>query len=312
MLDLLLSVADTGSLGAAGRRHGMSQPAVSMRIRQLELQLGLRLVERSSTGSRLTPAGATVADWARPVVDAAHSLLVGADALRAEQTSRLRLAASMTVAEYLMPEWLGRFHGRHPEVAVALRMGNSQDVGAMVGERAVDLGFVEGGAAPAGLMARAIGDDELAVVVPPGHHWARRRRPITVYDLSATPLVLREPGSGTRQVLEHRLAEDCLGVTTELELESTTAIKAAVVRGQGPSVLSRRAVARELADGSLVEVKVEGLRLDRKLRAVWLPGHPLDPLAARFLAIAVGVKPPRRRDRTATPSPAEEHRQPDR
>lgn len=289
-LDIFLTVAATGSFGAAARHHDTSQPAVSMRVRRLELQLGLTLVERSPTGSRLTPAGAAVADWARPIVDAAHALVVGADALRAEQTGELRLAASMTVAEYLMPEWLGRFHRAHPDVAVALRMGNSEDVAEMVRAREVDLGFVEGREAPPGLRVRAMGEDELVVVTAPGHRWARRRRPITMYELAATPLVLREPRSGTRQVLEAQLAAACLGVVTALQLESTTAIKAAVAQGGGPSVLSRLAVEREIAEGRLAQVAVEGLRLDRRFRAVWLPDHPPSRVAARFLTLARGAR----------------------
>src|SRR5215468_10471371 len=105
--DLLLSVARTGSIGRAAAEHGVSQPAASARMRLLEGQLGLALIERSPRGSTLTPAGALVAGWAQAVVDAAASLDAGVVALRRERDSRLRIAASMTVAEYRPPGWPG-------------------------------------------------------------------------------------------------------------------------------------------------------------------------------------------------------------
>jgi len=281
-LDLLLSLAATGSIGGAARRHGLSQPAVSMRMRALEQRLGLRLLERSSTGSSLTTDGVAMAEWARAVVEGARSFIAAADALRVTENLELKLAASKTVAEYLMPRWLGRFHEDRPKLAVALRMGNSEEVAEMVSSRDVDLGFVEGEYPPQGLISRVVGGDELAVVVAPDHPWAIRKRPISPQELASSQLILREPRSGTRQVLESRLAALSLRPVPLLQLESTTAIKEAVAQGQGPSVLSRLAVTRELEEGRLVEVEVSGLSLRRNFRAVWR-GQPPRPLAQRFL-----------------------------
>src|SRR6201997_4247624 len=126
--DLLLSVARLGSLGRAAAEHGMSQPAASARMRHLEGQLRLGLVERSPRGSRLTPAGALVAGWAQAVVDAAASLAAGVVALRRERDSRLRIAASMTVAEYLLPAWLTALRSVDPGAVVALSAVNSAEV----------------------------------------------------------------------------------------------------------------------------------------------------------------------------------------
>ena len=104
--DVLLSVAALGSMGRAAAAHGVSQAAVSARIRSLEGALGLTLLERSPQGTRLTATGALVADWARVAVDAAAALDEGVTALRTERDTRLRVAASLTVAEYLLPRWL--------------------------------------------------------------------------------------------------------------------------------------------------------------------------------------------------------------
>ena len=180
VLDLLVSVAETGSLGQAAARHGISQPAASMRITALERQLRLVLLERGPTGSRLTAAGAAVVDWALPILDAARSLVNGVAALRADQQGRLRVAASMTIADHRVPGWLTALRARAPEVKVSLRVGNSAQVADMVRRREADLGLVEGPHAPRGLRSRALCDDELVVVVGPGHPWARRRQPLPV------------------------------------------------------------------------------------------------------------------------------------
>jgi DNA-binding transcriptional LysR family regulator len=285
--DLLLTVARQGSLGRAAAEHGISQPAASNRIRQLEAQLGLALIERSPRGSRLTPAGALVAGWAQTAVDAAAALDAAVTALRREHESRLKIVASMTVAEYLLPGWLTVLRAMDPAAAVALSAVNSADVAAAVLTDAAEVGFVEGPDLPDGLRAIRVGRDELTVVVAPGHPWARRRRGIEAAELAAAPLVAREAGSGTRRVLEQALAGAGLhAADSQAELSSTTAIKAAVATGAGPAVLSSLAVAADLATGSLRAVPVVGLDLRRDLRAVWLAGRPLTGPARDLVAIA--------------------------
>ncbi|MFE5078337.1 LysR family transcriptional regulator, partial [Streptomyces halstedii] len=125
---LLLAVARHGSLGRAARDVGITQPAASSRIRSMERQLGVALLDRSPRGSRLTDAGALVTDWARRVVEAAEAFDAGAQALRDRRDSRLRVAASMTIAEYLMPGWLIALRAERPDTAVSLIAGNSSVV----------------------------------------------------------------------------------------------------------------------------------------------------------------------------------------
>ncbi|MEU8470353.1 LysR family transcriptional regulator [Streptomyces sp. NPDC029006] len=269
-LELLLAVARLGSLGAAAREVGITQPAASSRIRSMERQLGVALVDRSPRGSRLTDAGALVTDWARRVVEAAAAFDAGAQALRDRRDSRLRVAASMTIAEYLLPGWLLALRAQRPDTAVSLLAGNSAKVAELLLAGEADLGFVEGLTTPAGLDSAVIAHDRLIVVTAPGHPWARRRRPLTAAELAATPLILRERGSGTRQVLDTALG----GLARPLiELSSTTAVKASAVSGAGPSVLSELAVGEELATRRLVGIPVQDISLRRALRAVWPTGH---------------------------------------
>lgn len=281
--DVLLSVAALGSMGRAAAEHGVSQAAVSARIKALEGALGVTLLERSPRGTRLTPQGALVADWARAALDAAEALEAGIGSLRAARSARLRVAASLTVAEYLLPRWLVALRGRHPDTAVSLASHNSADVTADVLDGRADVGFVEGPRMPAELDAQVVARDHLTVVVAPHHPWAARRRGVDAARLAATPLVAREAGSGTRSFLELALGGLAEPV---LELASTTAIKNAVAAGTAPAVLSSLAVAGELAGGALVAVPVDGVALERRLAAVWPRGRPLHGPAADLVALA--------------------------
>ncbi|WKX74142.1 LysR family transcriptional regulator [Streptomyces sp. XD-27] len=272
-LELLLAVARLGSLGRAAREMGITQPAASSRIRAMERRLGLALVERSPRGSRLTEAGTLVTDWARRIVEAAEAFDAGVHALRDRRDSRLTVAASMTIAEYLLPGWLIALRAMRPGTAVSLLAGNSAAVAAHLLAGEADLGFVEGLDVAPGLDGAVIGRDRLAVVVAPDHPWARRRVPVSPQELAGTPLVLRERGSGTRQVLHEALAAYGGLADPLLELASTTAVKAAAISGAGPAVLSRLAVREELAARRLAEIPLAEVRLRRDLRAVWPAGQ---------------------------------------
>lgn len=285
-LDLLLSVAQLGSLGRAAQAHGISQPAAGSRIKHLEGMLGLPLIERSALGSRLTAEGAVVVDWARAVVTAARTLDAGAEALRTGHAQRLRIAASLTIAEYLVPTWLIGLRERRPHTTVAVRVVNSTEVVQQVLAGEVGVGFVEGPTLPPGLEDRVLGHDQLVLVVTPGHRWARRSRPVEVAELAATPLVQREPGSGTRETTETVLGGHAAVAAPAVELSSTTAIKAAVEAGVGAAVLSSLAVADELRLGRLVAVEVADSDLSRSLRAVWASGRRLGSESRDVLAVA--------------------------
>lgn len=145
------------------------------------------------------------------------------------------------------------------------------------------MGFVEGSHAPPGLRSRVVQKDDLVVVVAPTHPWARRRKPFGAHELAATPLTLREVGSGTREVLETALLDLGLRSTPLVELGSTTAIKAAVASGAGAGVLSRLAIEPDVHDGRLVMVATTEIALERQIRVVWPKDRALSPLARRLL-----------------------------
>ena len=176
-LDLLRSVAELGSIRQAALAHGVTQPAASTRLRSLERVLGLTLLDRSRGKARLTDEGLAVVQWSEELLDRARDLLVAVEAARAEGRTHLRLMASMTVAEYLMPEWLHRLRHSDPEIAVSLQMGNTESVLNAMRANVADPVFTAGSQdaqEPASRVVRAV--DPVAVAAPP-HPTAKRRRP---------------------------------------------------------------------------------------------------------------------------------------
>jgi DNA-binding transcriptional LysR family regulator len=278
--EMLLTVARTGSLNATASEIGVTQQAVSARVSALETHTGVRLVTRTAHGSKLTDAGVVVAEWADRLLAVAAEVDAGLATLRHAEQTRLKISASMTIAEQLLPGWLvslqaaARAAGRVPP-EVVLTATNSDAVVEHVRAGDADLGFVEGPTVPRNVRSRTIGSDEMKLVVRPDHPWARRGgRPVPARELAATPLVSRERGSGTRDALraalEMALGPDCKSAPPVLELSTAAAVRHAVLAGAGAAVLSELAVADDVHAGALREVEVAGVDLHRELHAIWL------------------------------------------
>ena len=288
-LELLVAVAQTGSLGRAAARLGISQPTASSRMRTLEKRLGLPLLQRASTGSQLTEAGVLVTDWANRVLEQADELAEGIAALKSQLHGDLRIAASLTLAEHLLPGWLMAMRTHYPQVHIGLRVANSRLVVQALRQGEVELGFIEGPWTPTDLQSLPVARDRLVVVTAPDHPWTRRRRPVSGQELAGTQLLLREAGSGTRETLERALSPWDGPSVPLLELGSTAPLRTAAAGGAAPAVLSDLAVSEDLAAGRLVEIPVEDtLDLSRTLRAVWPLAVALPETARHLLWIAQG------------------------
>src|SRR5918993_4931522 len=175
-LELFVAVLDTGSLSRAATVQGISQPAASARLRGLERRLGVQLLDRTTAGSTPTAAGLGVAELASDVLASMSRLLDGVGALHAD-AEQLRVIASYTTAEHLLPRWLSEFHRAHPDVGTELRVANSTVVEREVRDGRADVGFVEGPQRVSDLHSLDVARDELIVVVAPEHPWSRRRSP---------------------------------------------------------------------------------------------------------------------------------------
>jgi len=315
-LRALREVGRHGSIAAAAAVLGVSQQALSARMRTVERGMGITLLARTPSGSHLTEQGRLIVGWAEDVLDAADRLEAGLRSIRSGVSHRLAIASSQTIAEHLVPHWLvelrrveqnspeqggagqggagqggaGQVTG-YPPTVVELTVANSTGVLELVRDGKVGLGFIETPHLPADLVTAHLRDDEMLVVTAPGHPWARRRRPLPLAEIAATPLVMREAGSGTRDTLTDHLAAQVppLHARIAMELGTSAAVRSAIAMGVGPGVLSRLAVRDDLVLGRLVAVEVAGPPLKRRLTAVWRPDHdPLPPEGARLLAVAQG------------------------
>jgi len=283
-LDLFVSVVELGSLSKAAAAHHIAQPSASSRIRNLERQLGVRLLDRSPGGSVPTTEGSLVAGWAGVVIRSADELVAGVGALKANEQGRLRIAASLTVAEYLLPPWLEQFLRNRPNDSVELEVANSTVVIRRLRNGTADLGFIESPFTEDGIIEHVVAHDRLIAVVRADHPW-NRRPSIPLEALASTPLVLREQGSGTRDAFEQFLADRDLGPPIcALELGSTAAVRAAVVNSDLPTVISEHVIAADLDAGSLRRVEIPELVIERALRAVWPAKRELPPLARQLVA----------------------------
>lgn len=286
-LRLLAAFATESSISGVARLLGLSQPTVSQTVRAIESKLGRTLISRTPGGSVLTPEGRMIVEWGQGLLREAERFheLVASTASRPH--GRLKIAASMTVAEYLVPHWLMKMAGMGVgRDEIELRVANSERVMSMVHSRGVDAGFVEGLQLRSGLISQKIGDDRLVVVVGSGHAWSAAAE-LSLDEFLAGQLLLRESGSGTREVFEQSVLaagrEIPAGVAT---LGSTSAIKTAVRAGDGAGVISALAVREELGSGAMREVRVSGLEMRRSLRMVRAHGAPEDPRLALLLQVA--------------------------
>lgn len=257
-------------------------------MRRLERQLGVTLLVRGPRGSSLTLDGTMAAQWAAETVEAADRFDAGVAALRTAGHARpLAIAASLTVAEYLLPRWLMTLRGLdQTNHTISVTATNSAHAIELVTDRSHQIGFVETPSEIHGLLAATVAKDELVAVVAPQHPWARRRA-VSAAELARTPLVTREKGSGTRLSTEQILIDDGHEIAHPLaELPTTAAVRTAVASGAAPAVLSILAVRDDLTAGRLVRVPVKGLRFVRELRAIRAPGTSPLPQLEALLSIA--------------------------
>lgn len=307
-LDLFVSVVDHGSLSRAASLHYISQPSASARIRRLEQRLGLKLLNRTPSGSVPTDVGRELADRAREVLAAAEAFDRSVEELATAAGHQLRVVASYTMGDYILPRWLSLLGPHLPNVSLTVR--NSQDTITEVLEGRAEVGFMCVPDLDGPLEARPVGKDELVVVVHPDHHWARRMRPLKPQHLASEPLVVREQHSGTRSQLERILEPYRPDPPPDpvLVLGSTGAIKAAVLDGVAPAVLSRLTVMNELEAGRMVSVPVEDLNFERTLYVIWQEGANVSEGAQRLVDFATspearrmisGIRPTEAVDTTA-------------
>ncbi|QFR34743.1 LysR family transcriptional regulator [Ancylobacter sp. TS-1] len=255
-LRIFVAVAEREHLTKAAQALNLTQSATSAAIATLEANHATKLFDRVGRRIMLTEAGRLLLVEARAVlaqVAAAEQVLVDLSGLA---RGRLALAGSQTVANYWLPGIIQRFRALHPGIEVRLEIGNTDEVAASVHDGRADLGIVEGRIEDPALTVLPLAEDEMVLVAPVTHPWARQA-PRSAPELRAGPWVLREPGSGTRALFEAYLAERGVRpseIDIVLEYPSNEAIRAAVEAGSGATVISRRVVGSAIRAGAVVPI----------------------------------------------------------
>jgi DNA-binding transcriptional LysR family regulator len=261
----------------------LTQPAVSQHVRVLSAHFGVPLVEVVGRRAALTDAGRFLVERAGPILGAVDALERDMREYAAARVGELRVGASETVGNYVLPALLARFAASHPAIRVEAEVGNTTEMIARLRAGALALALVEGEASGTDLTAQPFADDELQLILPVTHALAARRV-VALGDLAGEPFVAREAGSGTRALFESTLRDAGVAPRIVIELPSGEAVARAVAAGLGLAVLSRRVAEDALARGRVASASIHGVRFARTFRIVRLVHHALSPAARAFVA----------------------------
>lgn len=284
-LRLLVAVIDHGGFSRAADALGLSQPAISHQLKSLASAVGVPILETIGRRSQLTQAGTLLYDHAKRILGEFEAAGQTLEELRGIRRGVLRLAGDTTVGIYVLPDLLGAFRDLYPSVEVRLGVDNRRSLYERLIANETD--FVVSGRhwedSPVPLVELPLLANELIAIASP-HSPLAARGPITLADVAAQPFIIREPGSGTRETTEEAFAQHGLSIRPVMELASNGAIKRAVARDLGVSILSRYATGLEMQIGHLVELPVVGFPLRRQWHLVHLRDKRLGPVEEAFLA----------------------------
>jgi LysR family transcriptional regulator, low CO2-responsive transcriptional regulator len=277
-------VAETGSISASAERMHISQPAISKQLKEFESRLGVVLFERMPRGVRLTEAGELLRNYATRLFEISRAAQAALAELAEAKQGHLVIGASNTIGTYILPRLLAMFRVRHPEAHISMFVGNTEQVSQGVADMRFALGFIEGPLHVGDLQVQRFREDEIVPVVSPGHPLMRKKR-LSAADFSGQPLLMRESGSGTRELIETTLRQRSIRPGRVVEFGNTESIKQAAIHGGGIAFLPRVSMPRELAAGELVTLPVRDLTIRRSLSVIRRATGYVAPLAVAFLTL---------------------------
>jgi len=282
-LRVFLTVAEHEHITRASEELILSQPAVTKIIQSLEHEVGFELIERHGRRIVLTYTGRLLQSYARKMFALEREMEQALEALRDVEVGEVNLAANTTTGVYLLPPIVARFRARYPQVSLHITILNSHEIIEQTLYWNLDFGLVEGDPTilPPDLLVETFARDELVLVVAPNHRWSRLPT-LKPEALRNQELLLREQGSGIREVIEHALLVQGVQVRPMLTLPDNEAIKQMVISGVGAAILSALAVQREVASGDLVRIPIEGLELRPQLSLVKRVDKQLSRAAEAF------------------------------
>ncbi len=277
-LKVFCTVAETKSFSKASEIIHLTQPAVSLQIQALEELYETKLFDRSSNAVTLTPAGEVLYKYAKHILGLYASAEKEIGELTGLVKGSISIGASTTIGNYLLPRVISDFRKSRSKIKIHVQVGNTKRVVELLNSGNIDIGLVEGEVSRQKISTKKLIDDELCLVVPPQHPLSKRKD-VSIFDITNEPFIIREEGSGTRQVIEKYLAKH--GITTQsmkitLILGSTESIKHAVENGMGLAIISRWAALKEAKFGTL---KLLSFREEKLMREFTLITHKNEVLS---------------------------------
>ncbi|UCD85335.1 MAG: LysR family transcriptional regulator [Deltaproteobacteria bacterium] len=285
-VEVFCQVVRLGSFSEAARAMSLTQPTLSAHVASLEWTLGVRLLDRKGRKVHLTRAGRVFHDYTLSMLalkeKAERAMSTQADHIKGE----LNVGGSTIPGTYVLPPLIGRFRGRYPDVLFNLVVGDTREIVDKVKVGSVELGVVGSHPSDRSLETREFWKDELSLVVPPSHKWARSSRGVDPREVLGEPFILRESGSATRELMESVLKKKGIRareLKVACRLGSTEAVKQGIRAGMGVSILSKKAVEVEVENGLLRTVPIRGTRFTRCFYLISHASRTMSPAGQAFL-----------------------------
>ncbi|MCS7058802.1 MAG: LysR family transcriptional regulator [Meiothermus sp.] len=261
-LRVFLCVVQEGSVGRAALSLGMTQPGVSQHLRALEAQIGRALFHRQGRRLVLTKTGQNLLPEARRAVQALEEFMQAAQAIGRLERGQVEIGAATTMAVYVLPRYLTEFKRLHPEIRIRLESGSSEQLTRRLLQGEIEMAVVEAVEHMEGFERTLFYEDELVLIVPPEHPWAKREE-VEPEQLAKVPLIVREPGAMTYRVLGSALEQAGLEINPVFYTDNHEVTKRLVLEGAGVGIVSSVVVRPNLKVGNLRTLRIKGMELRR-------------------------------------------------
>ncbi len=289
-LHIFHTVARMGSFTKAAAELGISQPAVSIQVRELESNLGVTLLVRIRSGVSLTDTGEVVYQYTRRIFSLADEMTHSIQNITGLKSGRLTIGSSSTPGEYILPLAIGVFRQRHPQIEITLSISNTEEVIEQILNRDTDLGMVGSPISLEGLKSFPYVTDEVIPVVS-ARHALTEKGDVRLDDIAKEPFIMRESGSATRHAAESYIAHLGMKVHIGMELGSNEAVKRAAAAGLGIGLLSKFSIDPDVAAGYISALKVRGWRCERPLTVFYRDEAHMTTAQLTFLNLLRDEKP---------------------
>lgn len=287
-LKVFYTVAKRLNFTKASEELYITQPAVTKHIKEIENYFKVRLFDRNGTKIKLTPAGEMLMQYSEQLFSVYQNLEFDMNAFNQHKSGTLRIGASTTAAQYLLPPVLASFHHKFEAVKVQLITGNTEQIETALQNKTIDMGIIEGKSKNTIFKYTPFVKDELVLVAKTGHPLSKKSS-VRPEDLLKYAFLMREPGSGTLEVIAHALKQTGIKISalkTEMQLDSSESIKLYLLNSEALAFLSVYAVFKELKNNECTIVDVKGLNIERQFNFIQAQGHA-ETLPDFFMKFAI-------------------------